>query len=285
MQEPEIFQFASGKGIELKMTLYRSEVPHKKTTILYFHGGGLIYGTRNDFPSSYLKIFLHAGYDFLALDYPLAPESNLDTILEASNELVIFYLENNQSLLDLSNENYVLFGRSAGAYLVFMLCDSLRRNGITPPKALICLYGYTRLDEKSFLAPSKYYKTFPNIDLLHLERIVGDSPITNGPINTRFALYAAARQDGTWVKTLCGNESPQTYSLGTQSLAALPPTILSAATMDPDVPYRMSKSLTKVIPDSKLITIYSATHDFDRDTSDPTGLSVYNEIIQWMDNL
>ena len=68
MQEPEIFQFASGKGIELEMTLYRSEAPYKKTTILYFHGGGLVYGTRNDFPESYLTRFLHAGYDFLALD-------------------------------------------------------------------------------------------------------------------------------------------------------------------------------------------------------------------------
>jgi acetyl esterase len=63
----------------------------------------------------------------------------------------------------------------------------------------------------------------------------------------------------------------------------LPPTILAAATLDPDVPYRMSKSLLKLIPDSTLITIYKEVHDFDRDLNDEAGRLAYDEIIEWLE--
>ena len=58
--------------------------------LLYFHGGGLIYGSKNDLPSELKKRFLAKGYTVLAVDYLLAPNSTLPEIVAALEES--FYL-------------------------------------------------------------------------------------------------------------------------------------------------------------------------------------------------
>jgi len=282
MPSPETFTFATSTGIEIPVSLHRATAPRKRTTILYLHGGGLLYGTRHDLPQCYLDAFLHAGYDVLAPDYPLAPESDLGTILATMTELIAAARDEGDARFRLDTPDYVLFGRSAGAYLALMLCQALNEGGITCPKAIISLYGYARLDEPAFLAPSKHYGAFPSLSPQDVEKIIGNTPVTEGDISTRFALYVTARQHGSWIGMVCGDAPPERYSLDASQLAAFPPTFLAAATMDPDVPYKMSKSLARAIPGARLMTVYGETHDFDRDTRDPTGASVYAEIIRWL---
>lgn len=281
----EVFHYVSGQGISIPMSLHRAPEGSKKTTVIYFHGGGLIYGSRHDLPEMYRNIFLRAGYDFLAIDYPLAPESGLETILEVSRASVVHYLEESATKFGLANSRYVLFGRSAGAYLAFMTCHALIACGAPVPKAILSLYGYSRLDEKAFLSPSAFYRAFPSLSAAHKEKIVGDFPITEGSLETRFALYADARKEGSWIRTLCGDLAPETYSLSADRLAQFPPVFLSASTMDPDVPFRMSKSLLPVLRNAHLVPIYGEVHDFDRDTLDPQGAAVYREIVSWMDGV
>ncbi|WP_319240018.1 alpha/beta hydrolase [uncultured Propionivibrio sp.] len=283
MPRPEPFGFVSSTGIELPISLYRAHSPRKNTTILYLHGGGLVYGTRHDLPECHLDSLLQAGYDVLAPDYPLAPESGLDTILATLTELIAFFRAQHGTRFQLDDDAYVLFGRSAGAYLALMLCAALEDTGIAGPRAIVSLYGYARLDDPAFLTPSKHYLAFPSLSAQEVARIVGSAPVTEGDIGTRFALYVTARQQGSWIRMLCGDAPPERHSLDVARLAAFPPTFLAAATMDPDVPYKMSKSLSRAIPDARLVTVYGETHDFDRDTRDPTGASVYAEIIRWLE--
>lgn len=284
MNKPEIFSFVTEENIKLNVNLHRAKNNRKNITILYFHGGGLLYGVRDDLPEIYINKFLNAGYDFLALDYPLAPESKLDMILKSAFEMLFFYLKNLDKVFELKNNKYVLFGRSAGAYLSFMMCDMLIKNQALMPMAIISLYGYARLDEVQFNTPSKYYNKLANVPDESIEKIISDSPVTYGPMNLRFSLYIKARQEGTWIKHLCGKEDPTKYSLDEEKLKAFPPTILAAATLDPDVPYRMTKTLRKLIPNSHLITIYKEVHDFDRDVNDESGRLTYEEIIKWLED-
>lgn len=285
MNEPEIFSFAAEENIQLNMSLYRTKNSRKNITILYFHGGGLLYGVRDDLPEIYINNFLIAGYDFLTFDYPLAPESKLDVILKSSFEALSFYLKNHDSLLGLKNDKYILFGRSAGAYLCFMMCDMLIKNEAAAPVAIISLYGYARLDEVQFNTPSKYYNKLAKVPGESLEKIISDTPVTYGPVNLRFSLYIKARQEGTWIKLLCENENPAKYSLDDEKLGSFPPAILAAATLDPDVPYKASKTLCRLIPNSHLITIYGEVHDFDRDINNKPGRLVYKEIIKWLEEI
>ena len=284
MNKPEFFSFTTEENIKLIVTLHRAKSNRKNITILYFHGGGLLYGVRDDLPEMYINNFLNSGYDFLALDYPLAPESKLDMILKSTFQILSFYLKNMDKVFALENNKYVLFGRSAGAYLCFMMCNMLIKNKVLLPMAIISLYGYTRLDEVPFSTPSKYYNKLAKIPHESIEKIISDSPVTYGPTALRFSLYIKARQEGTWIEHLLGEEDPASYSLDDEILKTFPPTILSAATLDPDVPYKMSKTLRKLIPNSHLITIYKEVHDFDRDVNDDSGRLTYEEIITWLED-
>lgn len=284
MNEPEVFSLVTEGNLKLNADLHRAQSNRKNITIIYLHGGGLLFGARNDLPELYINKFLHSGYDFLALDYPLAPESKLEQILNSVSSLLTFYLENTDSAFKLKNNKYVLFGRSAGAYLAFMLCNKLINSKAPLPAAIISLYGYTKLDEMQFNTPSKHYNKLAKVPEESIEKIISDSPVTYGPMASRFSLYIKARQEGTWTSYLCGPEHPAKYSLADEALRSFPPTILAAATLDPDVPYRMSKSLLKLIPNSHLITIYREVHDFDRNLNDESGRLTYDEIIEWLDD-
>ncbi len=284
MSEPEVFSLVTEENITLYADLHRAKTNRKNVTIIYFHGGGLLYGVRDDLPELYINTFLNAGYDFLALDYLLAPESKLDQIIKSASDMLCFYLQNTDSVFKLKNTKYVLFGRSAGAYLCFMLCDRLIKSKSLLPTAIVSLYGYTRLDEVQFNTPSKHYNKLASIPVESIEKIISDAPVTYGLMDSRFSLYIKARQEGTWAKYLCGSTDPANYSLNDEILASFPPTILAAATLDPDVPYRMSKSLLKLIPNSHLITIYGETHDFDREVHNESGRVTYDEIIEWLED-
>jgi len=284
MNNSKIFTFITKENIQVNMNLYMSKNNRRDITIVYFHGGGLLYGVRDDLPEIYINKFLNFGYDFLTLDYPLAPESKLDVILKSSYEEILYFLENHQEVFGLNNERYILFGRSAGAYLASMMCSMLIKNNMPIPMAMISLYGYVRLDEIQFNTPSKHYNKLAKITNESIENLISDTPITYGPINSRFSLYIKARQEGTWINYLCGKEDPTKYSLDEEILRNFPPTILASATLDPDVPYRLSKTLHKLIPNSHLITLYKDVHDFDRDINDKSGITTYEEILKWLED-
>lgn len=285
MIKPETFSLVTEENIKVDMSLYRSEINRKDITIIYFHGGGLLYGVRDDLPEIYISEFLNSGYDLLALDYPLAPESKIDVILYSSYEEILYFLRNHNNVLGLKNQTYILFGRSAGAYMCFMMCNMLIKNFMPTPTAIISLYGYARLDEIEFITPSKYYNKLPPVPNESIKRIISDKPVLHGPMDVRFSLYIKARQEGTWIDCICGKGSMPDYSINREELSNFPQTILAAATLDPDVPYRVSKAISRLIPNSRLITVYGETHDFDRDVKDRQGKLVYNEIINWLDNL
>lgn len=282
MTEQKNFNFTASNGISLQADLYLASDKRRNTTIVYLHGGGLLYGVRDDLPQVYIKMLLAAGYDLLTVDYPLAPESNLAVILDTALEELQFYLHNNCSTLGLANEKYILFGRSAGAYLALMLCNRLIMAGWHRPTALISLYGYTGFTEPQFAQPSKHYNKLAKISNMQAEKIISATPIVYGALSERFALYIKARQDGNWPEYLGVDTKLPPYSLDAVQLQNLPPLIMAAATLDPDVPYKLSKNLAKAIPSSKLITVYEQEHDFDRDTAKPLGKNVYAEIIDWL---
>lgn len=284
MNEPKTFKFKTQENLELEIDFHTAKKNRKNITIVYFHGGGLLYGERNDLPEIYVNIFLASGYDFLTCDYPLAPETKLDIILKSAFEALSFCIENPCKPLGVKNDKYILFGRSAGAYICFMLCNMLIKSKGLMPIAIICLYGYARLDEVQFNKPSSHYGKLPGVSDESAKKITSDKPVTHGPMSQRFSLYIKARQEGSWIKQLLSvSEDPIKYSLEDEILKALPPAIFAAATMDPDVPYKTSKTLCKLIPDSRLITIYGEVHDFDRDTNSESGKSTYEEIIKWLD--
>ncbi|MGN7427056.1 alpha/beta hydrolase [Cytobacillus praedii] len=271
------------QNLALEATFIKSETNRKEKTIIYIHGGGLVYGNRLDLPEVYINQLLDAGYDFLTLDYPLAPESKLSEIIQSVADGVNWFLEHAIPAFGIQTNEYILFGRSSGAFLCFLLNKGYLQQR---PKAIVSLYGYHSLMNSSFKGPSQHYLKFPRLETSALTRLIGDTPLVNGSIEKRYALYVYYRQTGKWVYQLVNpNESLVNYSLTKDELLTLPPTFLTASTADQDVPYEITYSLSEMIPDNELFTVNGLEHDYDRNTHLPESQQLYVRMIKWLETV
>lgn len=278
----QTFLYSTLEDLDLSMTFYSNENNSStKATLLYFHGGGLLYGTRNDLPEVYCELLVESGYNLLAVDYPLAPEVKLPTIISCLTEAIDWFLKNYQTTLGLKKPDYFLFGRSAGGFLSYLLSA---RHLLPEQKGLISFYGYYDLTNPSFNQPSIYYNQFPKIAPLTAQALVYPKPTAEVSINERFSLYLSGRQFGNWLSYLVSIPSEkETFSLTDTELTALPPTFLAHSSADQDVPVEASRIANTKIPDVTYEEVEKLPHDFDGDITKNEGLQVYQDLIVWLD--
>lgn len=282
MQPTQEEIFYTFNNLQLKCTFYKSNKNTTDHTILYFHGGGLIYGSRIDLPELYIEMFLDAGYHFLTIDYPLAPESSLADILLCSTKAIEWFLKNYQEF-SLNDNKYTLFGRSAGAYLCMQLAP---KNFSVSPSHIISFYGYDSFDYQEFHNPSAYYLKFSKLNKQIIDRMIQPQPLTNGPKEIRFGLYLYARQTGKWLDFLqISPENIKKYQLTNNDIYNLPPTFIAHSLEDNDVPYYIAKKLAKEIPNVELYTVAKGEHDFDRDSSKKENQEIYCKLLNWLETI
>ena len=279
------------------------------TGIIYLHGGGLLYGDRNDLPRRYIDMICDAGYTLVCLDYPLAPEYTLPQCIGAIEGALA---ELTRAVLPAHGcSRYVLFGRSSGAYLALLLSKRIRHAAdslssapeapalegsettlapnagpLVPPAALWCFYGYYNLAASFISEPCKRYTALPRIDSQTAAHIAGTPGelVTHGPKNLRFGLYIHARQLGAW-NAMLGLDAGalEAWSLTDADLALLPPTFVAASTGDADVPFSVSKHLARTAPRARMFQAYDLEHDFDRDVANPAGPNAYTAALAFLE--
>lgn len=227
------------------LTIYEPHVP-LVTTIFYFHGGGLIFGSRDDLEASTRDFFLNQGYRIIALDYPLLPETSVLDIISYLQTLIHDCIQN------LKLDTYSFFGRSAGSYLAFKLTESFE------PQVIVSFYGYALLEKTWAKEANKYFSSLPKLNDEAIEKMIKDDNVLyQASIASRYALYVDARQKGTWLDMI------DTHSEINPD--RLPPLFLWHSLFDPDVAYRESKLLSQFNSDSILVTSFMKRHDLDID--------------------
>lgn len=265
-------------------TLHRARLGAEKgVTIIYLHGGGLLYGSRDDLPAPYARLLTGAGYDLCCLDYPLAPETPLPSILDELEGDIAGMLADGSC-----RGSYVLFGRSAGAYLALVLARRLGARGDVPsPLGVIDFYGYTNLLDPRLAEPSAHYLELAPISEDVAMRHVGEGHPTTGSLDDRFLLYVWARQTGAWMRLLGAgtDEVRRGLSLDDDDLRALPPVFATASSADQDVPFTASRDLRRLAPSVEWHPVYYLEHDFDRDVTNPVGRETYERCVAWLDAL
>lgn len=253
--------------------------------IVYYHGGGFLYGQRRDLPEPYLEMIARAGYTLVALDYPLAPERTLEQSLELSLAGLARLVTD--ELDKLGCDRYALFGRSAGAFLALKLARLMqtRHPELAQPQAIWSFYGYWDLTQPFVSEPSAHYAKMPDVGDETVRGLVGapGELVLEGPKATRFSLYVYARQQGAWGRML-GVTADNAAELGLreEELSCLPPTFIAASTGDQDVPLRQSKTLMRAVRVKRMRQVYYLEHDFDRDITDPTGAQAYEEALTFL---
>lgn len=281
MIKTEDYIYGKLGDLELKASVYRSNKSDAVHTLLYFHGGGLIYGERNDLPEPHLERLLEGGHHVIAFDYPLAPEAGLSEIVWAGKEAVKWFDREWDKELGLASASFSLFGRSAGAYLCLLLAKD---EELPKPKSLIDFYGYASLDHKAFREPAPYYLNYPRMKEALIQRMVKASPIAEGPKETRYAIYLYARQTGKWLELLhlSKEQAESAYRLTEKEIEDLPPIFIAHSTKDPDVPFHIAERIDAKAPVSEFFKVEGNEHDFDRHTDSKPAKDVYSRLLEWL---
>lgn len=252
------FVYKKVDNLELKATYYPAK--QSRALVFYLHGGGFIYGNRDDLPQGHIESFTSANLALLSLDYRLAPEVGLDLILEDVHDGINYFLDNLE-LLGLDQLPFFLWGRSAGAYLALRCWSKLIRK----PLGILSYYGYGFLEDYWYEKPSNFYLKYPLVEREKALKLVEASPLSQADIFSRFPLYLYSRQEGLWLNLITGKnrESLNEFSLKSLDPEEFPPVFLAHSFSDQDVPFKESQKLSKLIKDSSLFTSSSKIHDFD----------------------
>lgn len=249
-------------------------------TILYLHGGGFLFGQREDLPQPYLERLIGQGYHLLALDYPLAPQVSLPLIMTAIAQSVEWFETMGYRELGLSDRDYFLLGRSAGAYAALLLASHQSSDHL---RGVASFYGYTTLQDAAFSYPSRDYLKLPAVPETVAQQLQQSPVVTQDATQQRYLLYVYARQTGQWLSLLGISTEDLTHSLTVQSDQITCPLFITHARRDPDVPFRQSSRLAQAVVDATFIPVESDRHDFDRVDIEGLGMSIYEQFIQWLD--
>lgn len=281
------------KIYEKYATVYSDTDVTPKACILYFHGGGLLYGTRTDLPKTHLEMLTGAGYCIAAFDYPLAPSAKLDLIFEDVCASIRHYIENPSLYIEADGMKtavkedgkacppFFLWGRSAGAYLCLLAAASGKFT--KKPSGILSYYGYGFLCDGWFMTPSSYYRTLPAVN----DTILGSIPSGihgDGDLNTHYSVYVYARQKGSWIDLIYAGRQKFFYLDYTlRTCEKMPcPLFCAHSTGDTDVPYSEFLELCSKYHAQRFVASHNM-HDFDRDEKNPVTARLLEATLKFLD--
>lgn len=187
-----------GMPYDKSAIIYFDQKITPKACILYFHGGGLLYGHKDDLPEGHLRLLTQAGYRIISFDYPLAPAAKLPLILDDVRSSIHHFLDHPEAY-GADSLPYFLWGRSAGAYLC--LIAAAYGHFKKAPAGILSYYGYGFLCDHWFQTPSRYYQSLPPVDASCLSHLSSGLE-TSGDLTTHYSIYVYARQTGKWFSLL-----------------------------------------------------------------------------------
>ncbi|NPV55771.1 MAG: alpha/beta hydrolase [Anaerolineae bacterium] len=106
---------------------------------LFFHGGGFVLGSFDDYAMPYHRICLQTPCAILSVDYRLAPEHRFPTAVEDCIAAYTWVLEN-ASVLGIDPSRVAVGGDSAGGNLTAALCLAARERGLPQPALQVLIY-------------------------------------------------------------------------------------------------------------------------------------------------
>lgn len=248
------------------VTVYQNPDVPARAAVLYFHGGGLLYGSRTDLPLLHRKMLTEAGCVIIAYDYPLAPAAKLDVILQDVTDSINHYIAQPE-FYGIPALPFFLWGRSAGAYLCLL---AAAKGTLTQmPVGVLSYYGYGILCDNWFQIPSRYYNTLPKVPESCLNA-APDEIHSAGNLDTHYSIYVYARQTGAWKSLFFDGRDKffyLDYSLRTCDKFPCP-LFCTHSINDTDVPYSEFLELCGKYNPKRFVASRSM-HDFDRVESDP----------------
>ncbi|PEJ57083.1 alpha/beta hydrolase [Bacillus sp. AFS002410] len=270
----------------LQADFYETNREHAPV-IIYIHGGGLIWGTREDITKDMIEFYTSNGFSLFSIDYRLAPESKLPDILEDVQDALRWIEAEGPKYFSIDPNKIVIVGGSAGGFLA--LCSGTFKH---KPRAIVSFYGYGDISASWATNPSPYYLQKDMVPNEIAEMLQSNQVITEGTIEQRFLIYLHARQHGVWVQKLTAldpiKNKDQLLTLCPihHITKDYPPTLFLHGTKDTDVPYEQSvfmrAALLKKDVKTKFITIPNGEHVFEKDFHLPIVQNALKQMIEFL---
>lgn len=128
--------FSSKKNIDgLPIEWFGKSLNKTKTTILYFHGGGYVYGSTDTHRQFLNRIVKKTEIDLYSVDYRLAPEFPFPTAVDDAVKAYNWLIQTQ----NYNTENIILMGDSAGATLCIDILLNAKKEGSKMPKTAVLI--------------------------------------------------------------------------------------------------------------------------------------------------
>lgn len=126
------------------------DAPRSGLAMIYIHGGGWRYGSRNIDKFPYFRRLAHQGHVIMDIDYSLSERASLGEMV-ADVKRAILWLKENAEHYQVNPDCIVLAGQSAGGHLALMAAYTPNHPAFQPPevagdtsvRAVVSYYGPT----------------------------------------------------------------------------------------------------------------------------------------------
>jgi acetyl esterase/lipase len=275
MTEARTHVYKAVPGLEIRADVYRAvDAPPRAPVVVHLHGGALIMGTRKWINRTLLEKLVAAACVVVSVDYRLAPETKLPSIMEDIDDAFRWVRDKGPGLFGIDPSRLAVTGSSAGGYLTLM--TGFRTH--PRPKALAAFYGYGDIIGDWYTKPDPFYCRQPAVSRDQTLKSVGTKAVSE-PSTDRDPFYLYCRQQGLWPKEVAGFDPIREAAAFTKYCPlrnvtpGYPPTMLLHGDADTDVPYEqsvmMADALTRAGVRNELITIPGGPHGFDAETDKP----------------
>lgn len=151
---PEGVAFAHSRVGGLRALHVRPEGSRPQRRILYFHGGGYVFGDVDSQRGVPCRLALATGLEVVSVEYRLAPEHPCPA---ATEDAVAAY----RALLDEDRPVAAIGGDSAGGGLALLAAIAIRDAGLHPPPAVVALSPWADVG----LTGERWAVDFPDVVL------------------------------------------------------------------------------------------------------------------------
>lgn len=256
--------------------------------VVYIHGGGLIWGTRNDIKKEQIKWYTNAGFHVFSIDYRLAPETKLPKITSDIEDALNWLSKEGWKKIDFDPNRVAVIGSSAGGYLALMTGTFQLK-----PKAIVSFYGYGDIIDDWYTKPSTYFNSMTTVPEILANQLIQKEAISEAPIERRYAIYLFCRQQGKWLDYVAdiAHDSDLAAQLDAHRPIRhidndYPTTLLIHGDQDEDVPYNESIKMRDALEQAgvcvELLTIPNGKHSFDDKMDDSIVIKTYENVIAFL---
>src|SRR2546425_5185959 len=287
--EKKTYTYKSIGDCSIQADVYRPADDRVHPAIFWIHGGALIGGHRGNISTEQARRYLGEGWVVVSIDYRLAPETKLASILEDVDDAYRWVREKGPELFRVAPDRIAVVGPSAGGYLTLVSGYRFKPR----PRALVAFYGYGDIAGDWYTKPDPFYAKQPAVPREEAYRAVGEKALSGAPgPNERMRFYLFCRQQGLWTKEVAGHDPAK----GPQSLEPFcpirnvtrdyPPALLLHGDKDTDVPFAQSEQMAQELKrqgvEHKFIPIPGGPHGFDRDIKSPQVAAAFEEVLTFL---